>query len=67
LVSQPFPALLSQFAVPGTLQLDNAHEEFVHTSVVPLTEHTWVHEPQLFVSFDVSISQPLAAFLSQSA
>lgn len=66
-VSQPFAALLSQLAVPATLQVDTMHVEFVHTSLAPVAEHEWVHDPQLFVSFAVSISHPSAALLSQSA
>ena len=67
MVSHPFPALVSQFAVPATLQLDTMQFELVHTSLAPVAEHAWVHDPQLFVSFDVSISQPFEALLSQSA
>ena len=66
-VSQPFVALLSQLAVPATLQVDTMHAEFVHTSLAPVAEQAWVHDPQLFVSFVVSISHPSAALLSQSA
>lgn len=38
-VSQPFAALLSQFAVPATLQSETAHTEALQTSFASFPVH----------------------------
>jgi hypothetical protein len=65
LTSQPLLDLPSQSAVP-VAHLETAQVEFVQTSDAVVELHTWPQEPQLLRSFVRLISQPFAAFWSQS-
>jgi hypothetical protein len=66
LTSQPSAGLFEQCALPAG-QFVTVHTPPWQTSVAVVLLHTFPQDPQLFGSCWVSISQPFAAFLSQSA
>jgi hypothetical protein len=64
--SQPFAALLSQLAI-GALHMGSLHLPPTHPSTPPVMLHGCPQAPQFPTFVLVSISQPFAGFLSQSA
>jgi hypothetical protein len=66
LISQPFPALLSQSAKPE-LHDEIEHVDPEHASVALFVLHALPQPPQLFLSVAVLTSQPFAPLPSQSA
>jgi hypothetical protein len=65
-VSQPSPAMPLQFAKPA-LHIPTAHVPAAQTGAAFAVAHTVPHAPQLFTLLCVFVSQPFAAFPSQSA
>ena len=63
-VSQPFAGLLSQSAKPGAHVI--LHVDATQVPVPPLWLHAFPHAPQWLGSLVRLISQPFAAFVSQS-
>jgi hypothetical protein len=66
LTSQPLTATRSQSALPAS-HVATAHAPFTHAAVAPGRLQRIPHPPQFDASARVFTSQPLAAFVSQSA